>query len=157
VQNCRDIEPILQVVLAWAIAQPKIRAVALVGSHARGTARADSDIDFVLLATDPDAFRADTTWVAQIDWHAIDTRPQKWHDEEYGAASSRRIWLEPHYEQVELTFVSLSWANVKPIDEGTRRVISAGCRILHDPDALLTDICEAIGREIEDADRRNPN
>jgi predicted nucleotidyltransferase len=75
VQNCRDIEPILQVVLAWAIAQSKIRAVALVGSHARGTARPDSDIDLMLLTTDPHGFRTDTAWVEQIDWHTIDTLP----------------------------------------------------------------------------------
>ena len=41
----RWVDLIVQVVLVWAKAQPKIRAVALVGSHARGTARPDSDID----------------------------------------------------------------------------------------------------------------
>jgi predicted nucleotidyltransferase len=62
VENCRGIDLILRVVLAWATAQPKIRAVALVGSHARGTAGPASDIDLVLLTTPPDSFRADTTW-----------------------------------------------------------------------------------------------
>jgi hypothetical protein len=140
-----DIELILEIVLAWATAQPKIRAVALVGSHARGTARPDSDIDIMLLATNPDAFRADTTWVTEIGWHAMGIRPRKWHDEEYGAAWSRRVWLTNRRVQVELTFASLSWANPDPADEGTRRVISGGCRILHDPDALLARLCKAIG------------
>ena len=63
----------------------EIRAVALVGSHARGTARMDSDIDLVLLATEADRIQGDTTWVTEIDWHAIGTRPQRWRDEEYGA------------------------------------------------------------------------
>jgi len=63
VENCRGIELILRVILAWATAQPKIRAVALVGSHARGTAGPDSDIDLMLLATDRESFRADTTRV----------------------------------------------------------------------------------------------
>jgi hypothetical protein len=95
-----DIELILQVVLAWAIRQPKIRAVALVGSRARGMARPDSDIDLMLLATDPDAFRADTTWLADIDWHAIAIRPRKWQDEEYGAAWSRRVSWTPKMRQL---------------------------------------------------------
>jgi len=67
------IEHIMRTVLAWATAQPKIRAVALVGSHARGAARPDSDIDLVLLVTDPQDFRADTTWIEQIDWQALNT------------------------------------------------------------------------------------
>jgi hypothetical protein len=154
VENCRGIELILRVVLAWATAQPKIRAVALVGSHARGTAGPDSDIDLMLLATDAESFRADTTWVVQIDWHAAGTRPQKWQDEEYGTTWSRRLWLADCRWPVELTFASLTWANADPLDAGTRRVISDGCRILHDPDALLARLCKAIGREIEHAHRR---
>jgi hypothetical protein len=151
-----DIELILQVVLAWATAEPKIRAVALVGSRAHGSARPDSDIDLMLLANDPDTFRADTMWLVDIDWHAIGIRPRKWQDEEYGAAWSRRVWLTNRSVQVELTFASLTWANTDPLDEGTRRVISGGCRILHDPDALLARLYKAIGREIEHADHRDP-
>jgi uncharacterized protein len=148
-----QVDLIVQVVLERATAQSKIRAVVLVGSHARGTARPDSDIDIMLLATNPDAFRADTAWVAEIDWHAIGIRLRKWRDEEYGAAWSRRIWLANCRRQVELTFASVSWATADPIDAGTRRVISDGCRILHDPDRLLARLCKAIGREIEYADR----
>lgn len=146
-ENRQGIEPILQVVLAWATAQPEIRAVALVGSHARGTARPDSDIDLVLLATDPDAFRAGTTWVGQIDWHAIDTGALRWQDEEYGTAWSRRVCLTDRRVLVEFTFASLNWANTDLPDAGTRRVISGGCRILYDSDELLSRLCEAIGRE----------
>jgi uncharacterized protein len=124
VEDCQKIELILQVILSWATAQPKIRAVALVGSRARGGARPDSDIDLMLLTTDPAAFRADTTWVGQIDWDAIDTRPRKWQDEEYGAAWSRRVWLTDRCVQVELAFAFLSWANADPPDAGTQRVIS---------------------------------
>ena len=155
-QNCRDIEPILQVVLAWAIAQPKIRAVTLVGSHARGAARRDSDIDLVLLVTDPHGFRANTAWVEQIDWRTIDTLPNKWEDEDYGVVWSRHVWLKADRGQVELTFASLSWANTNPLDAGTQHVISGGCRILYDPDALLGRLCEAVDRDIEHADCRDP-
>jgi uncharacterized protein len=127
------IEDIIRTILAWATAQPKIRAVALVGSHARGAAargaaRQDSDIDLVLLVMDPQGFRADTTWIEQIDWQALDSHPQKWQDEDYGVAWSRRIWPAADSRQVELTFAPLSWANVDPPDAGTRRVISGGAK-----------------------------
>jgi hypothetical protein len=143
------IEHIIRTVLVWATAQPKIRAVALVGSHARGTARQDSDIDLVLLVTDLQGFRANTAWIEQIDWQARDSHPQKWQDEDYGVAWSRRIWPAADSVQVELTFAPLSWANVDPPDAGTRQIISEGCQILYDPDGLLVRLCEGIGREIE--------
>ena len=41
---------ILEVIIGWAKVYQDIRRVALVGSHARGTARLDSDIDLVVLA-----------------------------------------------------------------------------------------------------------
>jgi hypothetical protein len=103
---------IIRTILAWATAQPKIRAVALVGSYARGAARPESDIDLVLLVTDPQGFRADTTWIEQIDWQALDSHPQTWQDEDYGVAWSRRIWPAADSVQVELTFAPLSWAKV---------------------------------------------
>jgi predicted nucleotidyltransferase len=153
----QQIDLIVRVVLAWATAQPKIRAVALIGSHARGTARADSDIDLMLLATDPDSFRVAIEWVEQIDWYSIDARPQNWQDENYDAVWSRRIWLAPHSRELELSFAHLSWTSVKPIDAETRRVISEGCRILYDPDALLVRLCNATDYEIQNGDRRHSN
>ena len=147
-----QVDHILQVVLAWATEQPRIRAVALVGSHARETARPDSDIDLLLLATDPDNFRLDTMWVEQINWHSIDTRLQNWQDEDYGAAWSRRVWLDPHSREIELAFVGLGWASANPIDGGTRLVISGGCRVLHDPDAFLVRLC----RDVEALALRRP-
>jgi hypothetical protein len=137
-----DADLTIRAILAWVRSQPDLRAVALVGSHTRATARPASDIDLVLLARDPDAFRADTTWVDQIDWQSIGTHPQTWVDEDYGAAWSRRVWLDR--EEVELTFADLSWANVNPVDAGTRQVILGGCQILHDPDGLLARLCNEV-------------
>ena len=55
-----DADRIIGVIVDWAKAQPAIEAVAVVGSYARGTARADSDIELVLLTTRPREFRTDT-------------------------------------------------------------------------------------------------
>jgi len=41
----------------WARGQTDIRGLAIIGSHARGEARPDSDIDLTPLALDPEAFR----------------------------------------------------------------------------------------------------
>lgn len=48
--NLRTWTPrIIGKIVDWAKEQPTVQAVALVGSHARGTAQADSDIDIVVL------------------------------------------------------------------------------------------------------------
>jgi len=100
----------------------------LARSPGNKTAR-NSDIDLVLLTTNPRAFRADTTWLDAIKWSTIGARPMKWEDEEYGELWSRRLWLEKKGGEVELGFASLSWADTNPVDLETQRVIVDGCRI----------------------------
>jgi len=73
-------ERIIQIIADWAKAQPTVQAVALVGSHARGSADADSDIDLVMIVTNPRAFRAEAAWLDTIGWNAVGDRPQKWQD-----------------------------------------------------------------------------
>jgi len=41
----------------------EIATVALVGSHARGEARPDSDVDLVLVCADPDEALFDRSWM----------------------------------------------------------------------------------------------
>lgn len=50
------IERFLSAVVQWASAQPDIVAVALVGSHARGTAKPTSDVDLVILTSCPQRY-----------------------------------------------------------------------------------------------------
>jgi uncharacterized protein len=135
---------IIEVVLRWARAQPTICAGALVGSHARGTARADSDIDLVALTTAPDLFRGDPEWIRAIDWSRCEASPATSQDEEYGQLWSRRIWLMPDRYELEIGFALLSWADVHPLDAGTRQVVADGCRILHDTNGLLARLCAAV-------------
>jgi uncharacterized protein len=130
------IESVLKAILAWAKAQDRIRAVALVGSRAGLAPRPDSDIDLVLLTEDPQAFRGDLCWLDAISWKLTSVRPSSWRDAEYGALWARHVSLNDGLE-VEFGFAPLSWANRSPLDAGTERVISSGCQILHDPDGLL--------------------
>jgi predicted nucleotidyltransferase len=50
----------------WAQARPDVRAVALVGSWARGAARPDSDVDLMLLVDEPELFERETDWLEEI-------------------------------------------------------------------------------------------
>ncbi|HEU5369760.1 MAG TPA: nucleotidyltransferase domain-containing protein, partial [Ktedonobacterales bacterium] len=68
----------------WAALREEIVALALVGSYARGAARPDSDVDLVVLTTDPDSFRQQTDWVQAIPWSQLQLQVVRWQDEEYG-------------------------------------------------------------------------
>ena len=126
---------LLDSVIDWVKSQNDICGLALVGSHARHVARPDSDIDLVVLSTCPSRFR-DAGWLNAIKWSRAGFQLNEWIDEEYGAVWSRRARLRPECE-IEFAFAALSWADVSPVDQGTCRVISDGCRILYDPQALL--------------------
>ena len=45
---------------------------------------------------------------------------------------------------VEISFAPVSWASIAPLDAGTRRVITDGYRILHDPAGFLERLYEAV-------------
>ena len=126
--------------------------MALVGSHARKEARADSDIDLVLLAEDPDKFR-DASSLTEIRWAEAGLLVYGHRDEKYGAAWSRRVWFRP-VSEIEFTFVPLSWAEVSPLDGGTGRVISGGCLVLLDPDGLLSRLKSAVAALSKNRRRR---
>jgi uncharacterized protein len=131
-----DADRIIGTIVNWAKEQPTVQAVALVGSYARGTPRADSDIDIVVVTTDPKAFRAETAWLKAIS--------AKWQNEDYGRLWSRRLWLEQNTAEIELGFTAPSCADVNPLNPGTRAIIADGCRILHDPIKILDRLCAAV-------------
>lgn len=51
-------------IAAWAAAQPAIRAVIVIGSRARGNADQWSDLDLLILTTDPARYAADPGWTS---------------------------------------------------------------------------------------------
>ena len=61
--NTPILPPFLAQFIPWAAARPDIQALALAGSHARGAARPDSDVDLILLCDEPTRYVQDTTWV----------------------------------------------------------------------------------------------
>ena len=124
------INQFLNAVTQWASNQADIQALALVGSHARNAAKATSDVDFVLITTEPNLYLKDTRWAQQFG------TVKKQQIEEYGLLISIRVWYT-HGPEVEYGITSEGWAAV-PLDEGTRRVIADGMRILFERRNILS-------------------
>src|ERR1041384_7548159 len=80
------IDSFLHSVTEWASNQADIQALALIGSHARNAAKETSDVDLVLIATDPNIYLDDTSWVQQFG------TVKKRQMEDYGLLISLRIW-----------------------------------------------------------------
>jgi len=128
-----EVEWVVQRASYWAGTHPDMRALLLVGSWARDAARPDSDVDLVVLTTTPDCYPPDGTWTRDLGAVAI-SRVRRW-----GPIAERRLVL-PSGLEVEVGIGPLSWAQIDPVDAGTRRVVTDGCRILHDPDGRLQQL-----------------
>lgn len=124
-----SVSTFLEAFIQWASRQPEIEAVALVGSHARGTATEDSDVDLVILTFDVEKYLQDRSWLALFG------RVVKCEQEDYGRVTSLRVFYHEGLE-VEYGLTAPSWADV-PIDVGTLNVVTQGMRVLYDPHAIV--------------------
>ena len=118
------LEELLNAVTGWAAADPRIEAALLVGSCARGTQTADSDVDLVLITPDKARLVASPDFVRQFG--AV----ERMQTEYYGKCTSVRVWYD-NGPEVEFGLVEPSWLDL-PLDSGTRRVLCDGYRMLHD-------------------------
>jgi len=114
----------------WASEQSRIQGVALVGSHARGTATERSDVDLVVLADQPGLYLRDRAWT-QAFGAVIHEQV-----ENYGNVTSLRVHYEDQLE-VEFGLTDETWAAV-PLDPDTRGVLSGGMKVLFERWPLLT-------------------
>ena len=116
--------------MRWSKKRRDIRAVALVGSYARGAATESSDVDLVILAEEPNKYIADTEWTMVF----VVVIAKK--VEEYGRLTSLRVWYESGLE-IEYGFTTREWIQ-SPLDEGTKQVIKEGMRVLFEKEVLLS-------------------
>ncbi len=128
-QSIDLIREFLAAVVEWASAQADVTAVALVGSYARDAAKSTSDIDLVILTHCPARYLGDTAWAGRFG-NVQDEQVEDW-----GKVTSLRVWYEGGRE-VEFGFATPQWAE-PPVDEGTRRVIADGLRVLLDREGML--------------------
>lgn len=126
----------LDSVTRWAPRQAGVLAVGLAGSWARGAASPLSDVDLVVVVTDPDRWLADDAWLA--DFGSV-TRVE---DEDWGLLRSRRVFFADGLE-VEFGITTEAWTR-PPLDPGTRGVIADGFRVLYDLDGALGRAVAAV-------------
>lgn len=122
----------------WANQQSSISGALLVGSQARGTAREDSDVDLVLIVSNPSEYLQSDDWIKAFG-ESSDIR-----HEDFGLVQSRRAFFGDGIE-VEFGITTLKWLKTDPIDAGTKRVMSDGYRVLDDKAGLIATFAEKSG------------
>ncbi len=125
-----DIEDFLHLVASWAHMPPSLQAVILIGSHATGTATAESDVDLVLITTDPAALISNDAWLARFGKIMSIT------EENWGLVHSRRVRYENGTE-VEYGITTPAWLSTDPFEKATADILKSGHRIIHDPHDLI--------------------
>lgn len=122
-----EFERISRAVRTWSPLTDDVSAVALIGSWARGTASMGSDVDIVVLTSAPEVFIGTTGWIEQ----ALGCHGDLIRTVDRGALTERRVQLDSGLE-VEFGIAKPSWATIDPVDPGTRRVVTDGCRVWYD-------------------------
>ena len=136
-----NVSAFLETFNRWASAQPDVKAVALVGSHARDAATEDSDVDLLILTTDVAKYINDRSWVSLFG-EVAECRVEDW-----GKVTSLRTFYKDGLE-VEYGFSTPDWAK-RPMDAGSLRVVTDGMKILFDSQNILRH--DVISAEIKDS------
>ena len=135
--RAHEVENLLAAVGSWAGGRPDLRAVALVGSWVRGTARMDSDVDIVLLTDNPPSYVESDAWLPAFGADAV-VRTHRW-----GVLTERRL-TRPSGLEVEVGVAPPTWALTEPLDDGTAQVAGDGLIAVYDPDRLLARLIDAV-------------
>ncbi|MDJ0750150.1 MAG: nucleotidyltransferase domain-containing protein [Woeseiaceae bacterium] len=117
-------------VTTWSQDDSRVVAAGLLGSHARGDARPDSDIDFCILTPAPQSLLDDREWIYAFGEDARVAEAV----EDYNLVQSLRVFFGT--TEAEFGVTDQAWAD-PPIDRGTLAVINNGLKILYDPEKRL--------------------
>lgn len=140
--NAAQANAITTAVAHWAIERHDIRAMALLGSWARGDSRPTSDLDLLLLTDLAPDYR-NRTWLTEIAFQKAGFRLRSSGSAIYGTVWSEHVHLRPAAD-VELTFAKCAWASVDPIDNGTRVVVKDAFQIIFDRNGILAKLVNAV-------------
>lgn len=139
-QRGREVDQVADRAAAWAAKDPRVRGACMVGSWARGAGTLDSDVDIILLVTEPLVFAETDAWLKGLGAPPVVRRKQ------WGVVTERRVRL-PSGLEVEYGIAPLSWAATDPLDSGTGRIVREGFSILFDPDGRLTRLQASVTNE----------
>lgn len=120
----------------WCNRTHDITGAAIVGSYARQSTHAESDIDIALLCQNPAHYTETKQWLTDVFPSARDVTTEQW-----GPVTALRFWLDEL--EVELNFSPPFWAQV-PVDPGTANVVSGGMTIIKDTDQQLQSLIDAV-------------
>ena len=126
-----NVRAFLQSVVEWAKNEPDLMALALVGSHARGEASPESDVDLILLLRNPKEYIKNRDWISELGelGHIV--------QEDWGKVTSLRVLYADGLE-VEYGLSNLEWGS-DPSDEGDAQVIGNGLIVLYEKDGHLSN------------------
>lgn len=120
----------------WVATQSDVAGAALVGSHARGAATEESDVDVMILTTDVEKYFLSEQWALLFG------QVQKTDVEHWGKVRTLRSFYRDGRE-IEFNFSVPEWAGV-PVDSGTYRVVSDGMQILFDPQDIFGSVQRTV-------------
>ncbi len=123
-------EELITKVASWAQHDDRVVAAGVCGSHARGEARPDSDVDFCIVCSDPSSLLEDRSWLYIFGSNARVAGPV----EDYNLVQSIRVFYGA--TEAEFGVTDQAWMKL-PIDRGTADVMNDGLRILYDPEGRL--------------------
>lgn len=132
-----SVSSFLEKFIVWSKEQYEIFGVLLVGSHARGDAREDSDVDLVIVTNYPGKLLKDNQWIKAFG------EVREIINGDYGLVQSKRAYFNDGLE-VEFGITTSEWAKTDPIDPGTKKVISDGSKILYDKTEILNGLLMAF-------------
>jgi len=133
-------------VTRWAQTQTDLSGVVLVGSYARGSAKASSDLDLILMVKDPALYLADPSWAGCFG------RVKTQRVEDWGQVTSLRVGYARGVE-VEFGLATGRWIDL-PLDPGTRKVLEGGYQLLFDRDGTIQRKLDTLGILPHDACRQ---
>jgi len=128
-------EKMIKEFCTWARERADIAGVFLVGSHARGDATSESDVDLVMLTSEPKPYLDDVSWVSQFG------ASESVEHEDWGKVQSLRVFYAGGPE-VEFGITTLDWAS-HPVPESTQGVLKGGMKLIFD---RTGELAQAIGK-----------
>ncbi|MGH4124793.1 MAG: nucleotidyltransferase domain-containing protein [Clostridium sp.] len=127
-----DISYFLNSVEEWVNHNEDIKSLILVGSYVRGESRVDSDVDLVMITTNPDLYI--NNCFADNFGKVINSQKENW-----GRVTSIRVWYDNNALEVEFGITTPIWIE-SPLDVGTFRVLSDGYKVIVDKENYFKNI-----------------